>query len=416
MKKKLIISTETFPYGKGEKTFILPELEKLAKIYDITIVSHAHADILLDTQDITKLPPEINVINISLSINIIQRFLYVLRYLLDADGWREITDIIKSKEKILSRIYQSIGFYALASENLSQMEKKGILNNTESTVYYTFWFYYYTYSLTKKRKKYKNMKIVTRTHGFDLYNERYTGGRQPFKRIMTENIDKIIFIAEAGKKYYEKVYEKNNAGKYIVSRLGTKERDKLSVQNNCEDIFRLVSCSSVIPLKRIQLIIDALALLENERVDWLHFGDGADYLKIKKYAEEQLSTRENISFQLMGFMTNEKILEYYENNRVDCFITTSSTEGIPVSIQEAMSLGIPVIGTDVGGISEMIDGNGELLDANPDTHEIAEAIRRMYYLEDEERNKLRNRSYEIWKNLFWEEKNVNEFIHILNDL
>ena len=416
MKRKLIISTETFPYGKGEKTFILPELEKLAKTYDITIVSHAHTDMLLDAQDITKLPPEIKVINISLSINIIQRFLYVLRYLLDVDGWREIADIIKSKEKILSRIYQSIGYYALALKNFRQMEKKGIFNNKELAVYYTFWFYYYTYSLTKKRKKYKNMKVITRTHGFDLYNERYTGGRQPFKKIMTENIDKIIFISEAGKKYYENTYEKNAEGKYIVNRLGTRERNKQSGQSDCEDIFRLVSCSSVIPLKRIQLIIDALASLENERVEWLHFGDGSDYLKIKQYADERLSVRENISFQFMGFTENEKILEYYENNCVDCFITTSSTEGIPVSIQEAMSLGIPVIGTDVGGISEMIDGNGELLDANPDTREIADAIRRMYYLENEERNKLRNRSYKIWKNLFWEEKNVNEFIHILNEL
>lgn len=416
MKRKLIISTETFPYGKGEKTFILPELEKLAKNYDITIVSHAHADMLLDTEDITKLPPEIKVINISLSINIMQRFLYALRYLLDTDGWREIADIIKSKEKIVSRIYQSIGFYALAAENLRQMEKKGIINRIEPAIYYTFWFYYYTYSLTKKRKKYRNKKIVTRTHGFDLYNERYTGGRQPFKKIMEENIDKIIFIAEAGKKYFENTYEKNEAGKYIVNRLGTRERNKRSDRNSRGDIFRLVSCSTVIPLKRIQLIIDALALLENERVDWLHFGDGPDYQKVKQYAEEKLSARKNISFRFMGFMRNEEILKYYENNRVDCFITTSSTEGIPVSIQEAMSLGIPVIGTDVGGISEMIDGNGELISANPDTNEIAEAIRRMYYLENEERNKRRERSYEIWKNLFWEEKNVNEFIYILNDL
>ena len=64
----------------------------------------------------------------------------------------------------------------------------------------------------------------------------------------------------------------------------------------------------------------------------------------------------------------------------DSFITTSSTEGLPVSIQEAMAAGIPIIGTNVGGIPEMIDGNGVLLSANPSNKEVAEAILRIYYM------------------------------------
>lgn len=416
MKKKLIISTETFPYGIGEKTFILPELAKLMKTYDITIVSHAQADMLLDKSSTTALSSEIKVVNIALSINYFRRIMYGLRYLLDIDGWKEIADIVKSGERIVSRIYQSMGFYALASENYKQMKKKGIIDNVEPAVYYTFWFYYYTYSLTKNRNKHKNMKIIARTHGFDLYNERYTGGRQPFKKIMTGNIDKIIFISETGKKYYENTYEENNAGKYLVNRLGTKECHKQTNGNDRGEVFRLVSCSTVIPLKRIQLIIDALALLQNERIDWVHFGDGPDYLKVKRHAQDKLAGKENISFQFMGFTDNEKILEYYENNRADCFITTSSTEGLPVSIQEAMSVGMPVIGTDVGGISEMIDGNGVLLPANPGAQEIAGAVCRIYYSDDGERKRLQSRSYEIWQALFWEEKNVNDFIHILDGL
>ena len=38
---KLILATENFPYGKGETSFIIPELLRLRQHYDITVISHA---------------------------------------------------------------------------------------------------------------------------------------------------------------------------------------------------------------------------------------------------------------------------------------------------------------------------------------------------------------------------------------
>lgn len=415
MKKKLIISTETFPYGKGEKTFVIPELERLVKSYDITIVSHASPELMQDVESFSQLNAEVELVNISLSLNLLKRIKYGFQYLLDLDGWSEIVQILRNKEKIISRIYQSIGFYALAQENYKYLKRKKVIPEKEEAIYYTFWFYYYTYSMTKRRKKYKNIKIISRTHGFDLYNERYTGGRQPFKRIMTEKIDRLVFISEAGKKYYENTYGCGNAKKYIVNRLGTKMRSRKELKAEGQ-AFRIVSCSSVIPLKRINYIIDALQILQNEKIEWIHFGEGSDYESILQYAKECLEEKENIYYEFKGFVPNEKIVEYYESEPIDCFITTSSTEGIPVSIQEAMSVGIPVIGTAVGGIPEMIDGNGILLSADPDSQEIAEAICRIYYSTSQEKNVLREQSLALWRKYFWDERNVNEFIQILNTM
>ena len=39
---------------------------------------------------------------------------------------------------------------------------------------------------------------------------------------------------------------------------------------------------------------------------------------------------------------------------IDLFINTSSSEGVPVSIMEALSVGIPIIATDVGGTKEIV--------------------------------------------------------------
>ena len=100
-----------------------------------------------------------------------------------------------------------------------------------------------------------------------------------------------------------------------------------------------------------------------------------------------------------------------------CFITTSATEGgTPVSIQEALSYGIPIIGTDVGGISEMIDGNGFLIGGNPQAEEIADSIRKIAYMSDELYKSFRVKSRTIWENQYDADKNFKSFTYYLKDL
>ena len=48
------------------------------------------------------------------------------------------------------------------------------------------------------------------------------------------------------------------------------------------------------------------------------------------------------------------LVDWYRRNRVDLFISLSSSEGLPVSMMEAISFGIPILATDVGGVSEIV--------------------------------------------------------------
>ena len=99
MKKKLFLVTDCFPYGKGEKTFIIPELPYLRQNYDVTIITRAGRQVIEDVDDITKLEPEIKVIHIidymkTKKPNALQRKLRIL-YLFDRTVRQEFADIIK---------------------------------------------------------------------------------------------------------------------------------------------------------------------------------------------------------------------------------------------------------------------------------------------------------------------------------
>ena len=68
----------------------------------------------------------------------------------------------------------------------------------------------------------------------------------------------------------------------------------------------------------------------------------------------------------MGYVPNVEIMQFMEESNVDVFINLSTSEGVPVSIMEAQSYGIPVIATNVGGTGEIIDkDNGILLSHAP---------------------------------------------------
>ena len=70
----------------------------------------------------------------------------------------------------------------------------------------------------------------------------------------------------------------------------------------------------------------------------------------KKYA-----VKNNLSVQFTGMLTKAEWLQ--ESKSHDLFINTSRADNLPVSLIEAMALGLPVISTNVGGIPSLIDNH-----------------------------------------------------------
>ena len=106
---------------------------------------------------------------------------------------------------------------------------------------------------------------------------------------------------------------------------------------------------------------------------WYHIGDGPMKESLLLLANELPKT---IRWKFLGAIPNREVQKFYAEHYVDAFINVSESEGIPVSIMEALSYGIPAIATDVGGVSEIIeDGkNGFLLKKNFTSEELISAL------------------------------------------
>ena len=122
----------------------------------------------------------------------------------------------------------------------------------------------------------------------------------------------------------------------------------------------------------------------------------------------------SVEAELKGAMFNQALLREYKEQYFDLFINLSDSEGLPVSIMEAMSFGIPCVATNVGGTAELvIDGyNGLLVEPTDSPKMIAlkieESISRL--------PSFRSNARRSWEKAFEEGRNYAEFVRTLKEL
>lgn len=102
-------------------------------------------------------------------------------------------------------------------------------------------------------------------------------------------------------------------------------------------------------------------------------------------------------------------MELYRKHPLDVFMNVSSTEGTPVAMMEAISCGVPVIATAVGGNQEIVsDMNGILLRSDASPEDIAKAI--LNFLDHPEiMTSLRKGSHTVWMEHYNAEVNFRAF-------
>lgn len=406
----LVLLTKTYPYGKGEE-FIEDEIPRLAEHFEkIFILATSTEDGAVQTRSIpanvTVHPIAARTVRKALVGNGLSLFPFTsCGGLVDDEEHNNIRGNPKRRAYLLYFIAKAKGVY----KECARLLRKYDLTAYDGVTFYSFWFYDVALAALWLSRDCQNpvKKTVSRAHRYDLYPDAGSANYLPLRRYLLEHLDAVYPCSQNGTEYLSDRYPPY-ARKVHTAYLGT--QDFGMGPENPGDTVEIVSCCHLAPVKRVELLAQALALLagEKKKLHWTHFGGGESLEALKTYAAEHLSFMQT---DFPGTVKNADLLDYYRTHPVDWFVNTSSSEGLPVSIMEACSFGIPVIATDVGGTSEIVrEGEtGYLLKADLTPEDLAELLRRLLRQKKAEHTALREGCRRVWQENFCARVNFDRF-------
>jgi glycosyltransferase involved in cell wall biosynthesis len=352
--ENLYLFTNEYPYGTGE-AFIEKELDQHLKHFKTVTIfplskkgaarpvdARIQVVCLLDNQDFV--PSRLIRKHFFHFLNILIREFYFEKF-----RYKFLRQLPVLKSVLLQNFHRATVLQHYL-ETVTELDK---------TVFYSFWTddWASVLSILKERKRIRD--FISRVHGYDLFKERWPGDIIPFRGLQMKNVSKIFAVSKTGLIYLKRhypVYE----NKFYLNHLNVPDRGMGPFVEGA--IFTVVSCSSLIPLKRVHLIAETLALIQfNMR--WVHFGDGIEKGNIQQLVKK---IPQNIQVELKGNVSITELVDFYKQHTVHAFMHVSETEGgVPLVLQEAASLGIPLIGSAAGGATEIItDETGISLPVN----------------------------------------------------
>jgi len=402
----LFIYTHRSPFGNVPE-FVENELPYWRNFTHVYVISLAEGK-----GQHAVLSPNCTAISICPIRNTFDRIRYVLGGLRHLNLFAEMVRISSSPKHFFHRLIslliesQAISRYLSGSCSLI---KSNSLTNTH-IVFYSYWLGAATEAALQCRtKRPANSLVITRAHGSDVYENKIDGSYLPNRARIIRRVDHIFPISEDGASFL-KSYYKCPAKKVTCSPLGTAFQGPYQPIKR-ESRFHIVSIAYATSVKQLGLIRDALAQIEHHSILWTHIGGGPTLKGIAESTQDWPTKRPNITVNLLGSIPSTEVISTLKSIKPNLLINTSKSEGIPVSMMEAASLGIPLLGPPVGGVPEIIlDGfNGTLLRNGFCAKDIANSIVRFIVMPDEEYDiKCRN-SYSKWHDQFNIHTNYNAF-------
>ncbi|SMM98274.1 glycosyl transferase, group 1 family protein [uncultured Candidatus Thioglobus sp.] len=110
--------------------------------------------------------------------------------------------------------------------------------------------------------------------------------------------------------------------------------------------FTIITVSNLMEKKNVKLILKIAQQLN--AYNFVVIGDGP----CRNSLESDIIKLKINNLKLLGHQNTSKVV--YHLHKADCFLLTSTAEGMPTSILEAMACGLPIVTSDIGGITNLI--------------------------------------------------------------
>jgi glycosyltransferase involved in cell wall biosynthesis len=291
------------------------------------------------------------------------------------DFFGQITNIpyLKKSREHVSFLRQAV---CLKTQLISFYEKHKLI---ETTPILSFWCDIWALSLALLKADNSHVNVCTRLHGRDLYEDRQptTTFAIPFRRYVVNHLDKLLPISIHGATYLKQKYPKV-IEKIVVNYLGCPDLGECKEVN---EVFTIISIATIRHVKRIHRIAEVVKAFPKP-IKWIHIGGEANRKKDNTIAyTEQLMNEINElpdkEVNMLGHVNPEKVSQVAHQYKPHVLVNASEYEGLPVSVMEALSMGIPCVATNVGGTSELVTSSF-LIDENFTNEDLTKKLLYVY--------------------------------------
>ncbi len=279
---------------------------------------------------------------------------------------------------------------------------------------------YTAYYYLKKYGKKNKVVLVIHNDGRDFYlesiryrhfeNSIYHKKLNQMLHFVLCNADRVGFVSSISVDNFKGLHPDFPNNKLFVAYNGLPKVAPLPVKEN-NRMYRLVCVGTVIVSKGQQFIIEAFKKMKTEGKDMSNIsctivggGPNLDCL------QEDVRRNDLCDSIIFTGPTNE-VSKYLAVSNI--FILPSTSEGLPMSILEAMRAGLPIVSTKVGGVPEtIIDGEtGMIIDASEEG-----VYSCLSNLDKYDWAKMANGSYNYYLNKFTDDSMVKTYSSIFNSL
>jgi glycosyltransferase involved in cell wall biosynthesis len=362
---ELVLLTDAYPFGSQSEPFLETEVEVISQRFSRIYVLPSRRD-----EGVRMLPDNVELVEMDwltapapatrkralASRSAAQTVLMTLH------------GPIEARKQLSSRMYLDI----LARNLLKRRSLARFIaeRSLESAIFYDYWFENSTLALALLRRAGGIRSAVSRAHRFDIYDEAWDGRPVPFRSAKAQGLDAVFVVSDFGARYLTRNVPALR-GKVTVARLGVNDPGR-TCPAPVDDTPLVVTCASLIQRKRVHLVPEVLSSLDRP-VRWVHLGDGPERHRVEDAASRLDGA---VTWELAGQLSNHEVLDFYERHHVDALLSLSLSEGLPVSMMEAQSYGIPIAACAVHGVPEIVnDDTGVLLSPEAPLAELGAGLR-----------------------------------------
>jgi glycosyltransferase involved in cell wall biosynthesis len=245
-----------------------------------------------------------------------------------------------------------------------------------------------------------NAPVIINPHGLEPYQSISLKDRIvsiPFKLIFNNLFNQADGIISLGGKLTDIIRRRvKNKDKIIVIPNAVTMPD-LPSKRQWNQKLKLLFVARFAHNKGIHILLEAIKQLNSEGYeDKLEFNLGGKGPLFEQYSSSL--TYKNVNY--LGFVSDEQLINLYTTN--DLFVFPTLFEGMPTVVLEAMSYGMPVIVSDVGATSELVNSSNGYLITKNNVQELKDTIKFFCDLPITEKEQLSvNARIHVERNFTW---------------